>query len=255
MSNMRRSTFLSTLLAGATLALVGCDSSDSEEDSEDTEEDDSEDADTEDEESESEESDSDDESDSDEESDDEDDDTTESSVYTVEEGDEYATGTHHIVIDVQDYGTIEATLNANVAPITVSNFMHLTEDGFYDGLTFHRVVDGFMIQGGDPEGDGSGGSDQTITGEFSENGVTNSIPHTRGTISMARSTDYDSATSQFFIMQATNTSLDGYYAAFGTVNEGMDVVDTICETVEVEDDNGTVAAENQPIITSISIVD
>ncbi len=173
----------------------------------------------------------------------------------VSEDDPYATGVHHAVLEVQDYGTIEMTLNANVAPITVSNFCGLVEQGFYDGLTFHRVISGFMIQGGDPNGDGTGGSDETITGEFSANGVVNNIPHVRGTVSMARSSDYDSASSQFFIMHATDSSLDGLYAAFGTVTSGMDVVDSICESVAVEDSNGTVAAENQPVITSITLLD
>lgn len=169
--------------------------------------------------------------------------------------DPYATGVHHAVLEVQDYGTIEMTLNANVAPITVSNFCGLVEEGFYDGLTFHRIISGFMIQGGDPNGDGTGGSDETITGEFSANGVENNIPHVRGTVSMARSSDYDSASSQFFIMHATDSSLDGLYAAFGTVTSGMEVVDAICESVPVEDSNGTVAAENQPVISSITLAD
>lgn len=182
--------------------------------------------------------------------------TSEDATSEVDPDDSYATGTHHAVIEVEGYGTIEVTLNANVAPITVSNFCHLAEEGFYDGLTFHRVVPGFMIQGGDPEGNGTGGSDETIKGEFSENGVDNNIPHVRGTISMARSSDYDSASSQFFIMQETTPSLDGQYAAFGTVTSGMDVVDAICEKVPVADESsGLVAEEDQPVISSITIVD
>ncbi len=170
--------------------------------------------------------------------------------------DPYATGTHRVAIEVEGYGTIEATLNANVAPITVSNFCHLVEEGFYDGLTFHRVVPGFMIQGGDPNADGTGGSGTTIKGEFSANGVANNIPHVRGTISMARSQDYDSASSQFFIMQETTPSLDGQYAAFGTVTTGMDVVDAICESVLVADEqSGLVAAGDQPVIVSITILE
>lgn len=159
-------------------------------------------------------------------------------------------------MEVEGYGTIEATLNANVAPITVSNFCHLVEEGFYDGLTFHRVVPSFMIQGGDPNADGTGGSGTTIKGEFSANGVENNIPHVRGTISMARSQGYDSASSQFFIMQETTPSLDGQYAAFGTVTAGMDVVDAICETVPVADEqSGLVAAEDQPVIASVTILE
>ena len=175
---------------------------------------------------------------------------------SVDPDDPYATGIHHATIEVEGYGTIEVTLNANAAPITVSNFCHLAEDGFYDGLTFHRVVPGFMIQGGDPSGDGTGGSGENITGEFSSNGVANSIPHTRGTISMARASDPDSASSQFFIMQETTPSLDGEYAAFGTVTSGMEVVDAICEKVPVADEqSGFVAPEDQPVISSIEIID
>ena len=170
--------------------------------------------------------------------------------------DPYATGIHHVRINVEGFGTIEATLNANVAPVTVSNFCRLAEEGFYDGLTFHRVVPGFVIQGGDPAGDGTGGSDQTIVGEFEENGVSNDIPHVRGTLSMARSQDYDSASSQFFICQGDASSLDGSYAAFGTVTSGMDVVDAICESVSVADESsGYVAPENQPVISSVEVID
>ncbi len=182
--------------------------------------------------------------------------TSSSSVIdSVSADDAYATGTHHVTIEVADYGTIELALNANVAPITVSNFCNLASDGFYDGLTFHRIISGFMIQGGDPNGDGTGGSTRNIKGEFSKNGVENPISHVRGTISMARSSAYDSASSQFFIMHKTTTSLDGQYAAFGNVTSGIEVVDAICEKVQVEDSNGTVAAENQPVITKVTVVD
>ena len=177
------------------------------------------------------------------------------SLYVPAEDDPYATGVHHATIEVEGYGTMEVALNANVAPITVSNFCHLAEEGFYDGLTFHRIIEGFMIQGGDPQGNGTGGAEKNIKGEFSSNGVENNIPHVRGTISMARSQDPDSASSQFFIMQETAEYLDGEYAAFGNVTSGIEVVDAICEAVPVEDSNGTVAAENQPVIAAISIVD
>lgn len=159
-----------------------------------------------------------------------------------------------VQITVKEYGTIEIALDEEAAPLTVENFLKLTEEGFYDGLTFHRIIDGFMIQGGDPKGNGTGGSDETIKGEFSENGVENPLSHTRGAISMARSQDYDSASSQFFIVQEDSTYLDGQYAAFGYVTEGMDVVDKICEDVSVEDQNGTVLPENQPVIESIKVV-
>lgn len=159
-----------------------------------------------------------------------------------------------VQITVKEYGTIEVALDEEAAPLTVENFLKLTEEGFYDGLTFHRIIDGFMIQGGDPKGNGTGGSDETIKGEFSENGVENPLSHTRGAISMARSQDYASASSQFFIVQEDSTYLDGQYAAFGYVTEGMDVVDKICEDVSVEDQNGTVLPENQPVIESIKVV-
>ena len=168
---------------------------------------------------------------------------------------EYASGKHHATIVVGDYGTIKVELDADVAPITVANFCQLAEDGFYDDLTFHRVISGFMIQGGDPNGDGTGGSTRTIMGEFSANGVVNAIQHKRGVISMARSSDYDSASSQFFIMHADYDSLDGSYAAFGHVTEGMEVVDAICEKVTPTDDNGTVEKADQPVISSITIDD
>ena len=164
-------------------------------------------------------------------------------------------GTHHAEIDIQDYGTITVELDGDAAPITVQNFMDLANDGFYDGLTFHRIIAGFMMQGGDPNGNGTGGSENTIKGEFSANGVENSLSHTRGAISMARSQAYDSASSQFFICHADSTFLDGQYACFGYVTKGMDVVDEICDNTPVEDDNGTVKTENQPVIESIKIID
>ncbi len=172
-----------------------------------------------------------------------------------DDSEELLSGNHHVEIDVQDYGVIKVELQADEAPITVTNFINLANDGFYDGLTFHRIIDGFMIQGGDPNGDGTGGSDETIKGEFSENGVDNPLKHTRGAISMARSSDYDSASSQFFIVHQTSEYLDGQYAVFGYVYEGMDVVDQIATTVPVTDSNGTVLKENQPVITSIKVID
>ena len=165
-------------------------------------------------------------------------------------------GLHHVEIDVADYGTIALELDGDTAPITVENFLKLAKSGFYDGLTFHRIIDGFMIQGGDPQGNGMGGSDETIKGEFSANGVENDISHVRGVISMARNGyDMDSASSQFFIVQSDSTFLDGQYAAFGHVTDGMEVVDAICKDTPVEDSNGTVLAENQPAITEIRVID
>ena len=164
-------------------------------------------------------------------------------------------GTHHAVITIKDYGDIKLVLDGDTAPITVKNFVELAKSGFYDGLTFHRIIKGFMIQGGDPKGDGTGGSDKTIRGEFSKNGVENNISHKRGVISMARSQDNNSASSQFFIMHEDGDYLDGSYAAFGHVTEGMDVVDKIAENTPVTDSNGTVLKENLPIIEKIVITD
>lgn len=164
-------------------------------------------------------------------------------------------GTHHAVITVKDYGDIKLVLDGDTAPITVKNFVELAKSGFYDGLTFHRIIKGFMIQGGDPKGNGTGGSDKTIRGEFSKNGVENNISHKRGVISMARLQDNNSASSQFFIMHEDGDYLDGSYAAFGHVTEGMDVVDKIAENTPVTDSNGTVLKENQPIIEKIVITD
>lgn len=167
----------------------------------------------------------------------------------------YSTGKHHAEIVVKNYGTIALELDADVAPITVANFANLVNEGFYNGLTFHRIISGFMIQGGDPLGNGTGGSSKTIKGEFASNGVKNSISHVRGTISMARSSMPNSASSQFFIVHKDSTFLDGQYAAFGTVTSGIDVVDKICADTAVEDDNGTVAKNNQPVIEKITMID
>jgi len=136
-----------------------------------------------------------------------------------------------VVIDVKGKGKIKIELDRSQAPITVDNFEKLVKEGFYDGLTFHRVIYGFVIQGGCPEGTGMGGPGYTIKGEFSSNGVPNSIPHDRGAISMARAADPDSAGSQFFICHRDARYLDGQYAAFGHVVEGMEVVDEIAESL------------------------
>ena len=167
----------------------------------------------------------------------------------------YLSGTINAEIDVKDYGIIEVQLDAGTAPISVTNFVNLAKSGFYDGLTFHRIIEGFMIQGGDPNQDGTGGSEETIKGEFSANGVENDISHERGVISMARAQDYDSASSQFFIVQEDSTYLDGEYAAFGHVTKGMDIVDKIAQDAEPTDSNGTIEKENQPVINSIKIID
>lgn len=159
--------------------------------------------------------------------------TTEKDTPTDGADSESGTDPVHVEMSVKDFGVIQLELYPDIAPITVENFVSLANKGFYDGLTFHRIVSGFMIQGGDPKGNGTGGSEEEIKGEFSANGVENPLSHTRGVISMARSNDYDSASSQFFIMHADNKNLDGQYAAFGKVIEGMDVVDKIA-SVKVE---------------------
>lgn len=165
-------------------------------------------------------------------------------------------GKHHVEIDVKNYGTITLELDADAAPITVENFLKLANEGFYNGLTFHRIMEGFMMQGGDPEGTGFGGSDETIKGEFSANGVENPLSHTRGAISMARNgLSMDSASSQFFIVHQDSTFLDGQYACFGYVTDGMDVVDAICRDAKPTDDNGTIPAAEQPVITEVRVID
>lgn len=154
------------------------------------------------------------------------------------------------VITIRDYGKITVALDADAAPITVANFVKLAESGFYDGLTFHRIIEGFMMQGGESKTQTA----DTIKGEFSANGVKNSLSHTRGAISMARnSISMDSASSQFFIVQEDSTFLDGQYAAFGYVTDGMDVVDAVCTDAKPTDNNGSIAASAQPVIKSIVI--
>ncbi len=157
-----------------------------------------------------------------------------------------------VEITMENGGVMELELYPDIAPITVANFVKLASDGFYNGLTFHRIIKGFMIQGGDPEGTGMGGSDENIKGEFAANGVPNDLKHERGVISMARAKNPDSASSQFFIMHKDYPSLDGQYAAFGRMTSGFEVLDELAET-PVLDSNGTVARENQPVIKSIVI--
>ncbi len=164
-------------------------------------------------------------------------------------------GIHHAEIDIADYGTVSIELDGDTAPITVQNFMDLANSGFYDGLTFHRIIDGFMIQGGDPNGDGTGGSGNNIVGEFAANGYENNIEHVKGVISMARAQDPNSASSQFFIMVADAPHLDGQYAAFGHVTSGQEVVDKIAADAQPLDSNGTIAPEDQPVITAVRIID
>ena len=157
-----------------------------------------------------------------------------------------------IEITMENGGVIELELSPEKAPITVKNFEKLVSEGFYDGLTFHRIISGFMIQGGDPQGTGMGGSDENIKGEFRMNGVDNDISHKRGVISMARAMDPDSASSQFFICHADSEFLDGQYAAFGYMTSGFDVLDELAKT-HVIDSNGTVPRMAQPKIKTIKI--
>lgn len=170
--------------------------------------------------------------------------------------DELIRETVYVEMDIKDYGKVKLELDGETAPITVTNFVNLVNKRFYDGLTFHRIMDGFMVQGGDPQGDGYGGSGKTIKGEFSQNGVENNISHTTGTISMARGAyDMDSASSQFFICVADDIFLDGNYAAFGHVTEGMDAILQIAKDAKPLDDNGTIDKKEQPVINSIKIVE
>ena len=150
-------------------------------------------------------------------------------------------------IAIKDYGTVTVQLDPSAAPATVENFVSLAKDGFYDGLTFHRIIDGFMMQGG------AGQGAATIIGEFESNGHETPISHVRGVISMARASDPDSASSQFFIVQSDSTYLDGQYAGFGHVTAGLDIVDKICADAEPTDNNGSIAPEAQPVIESITI--
>lgn len=174
---------------------------------------------------------------------------------TADHKEDLLSGLHHAEIEINDYGTISLELDADTAPVSVTNFVTLAKEGFYDGLTFHRIISGFMIQGGDPLGNGTGGSDTEIKGEFSSNGVENNIAHERGVISMARSQNPDSASSQFFIMHQDSPHLDGDYAAFGHVTSGIEIVDQICENTPVQDDNGRVDAGDQPVIKTIRVID
>lgn len=167
---------------------------------------------------------------------------------------------YYVEMTVKNYGTILLKLDALAAPKTVENFIDLVNDGFYNGLTFHRVMKNFMIQGGDPEANGYGESKNKIYGEFYANGYDNPIKHKRGVISMARTGDPNSASCQFFICNSSSASvsnLDGYYAAFGYVVEGMDVVDAITEaTAKYGDANGMIAAKRfQPVIKKVKVVD
>jgi len=160
-----------------------------------------------------------------------------------------ANKTYYADIVIKDYGEITVQLDQKSAPITAANFVMLAQKGFYDGLTFHRIIEGFMMQGGAPKGVEA----EPIIGEFTANGYNNPLKHERGVISMARSNEMNSASSQFFIVHQTSPHLDGKYAAFGKVISGIEVVDDICESVKPSGGNGSIAAKDQPVITSITI--
>ena len=155
-------------------------------------------------------------------------------------------------IEMEDGGVISFELYPEIAPQAVRNFVYLARDGFYNGLKFHRIISNFMIQGGCPDGDGTGNPGYSILGEFDDNGIENDLSHERSIMSMARSADFNSAGSQFFICHGDSEFLDGSYAAFGKVTDGMDVVDELADT-PVLDRNGTVKPDDMPVILSITI--
>ena len=161
--------------------------------------------------------------------------------------------TTQVVMDIENYGEVTIELYEEAAPKTVANFVKLVENGFYNGLTFHRIIDGFMVQGGDPNGNGTGGSDETIEGEFANNGFKNDLKHEEGVISMARAKDPNSASSQFFIMVSSAPRLDGNYAAFGKVISGIEHINQIAKDARPIDNNGTILPDEQPVIKSIKV--
>ena len=164
-------------------------------------------------------------------------------------------GTKHAEITVEGYGTIKVELDGDTAPVTVGNFVKLAQAGVYDGSTFHRIMQGFMIQGGMESSTYHGEPIENIKGEFAANGVENNISHVKGVISMARATPYDSASSQFFIVESDSVFLDGQYAGFGHVTEGIEIVEQIAADARPVDNNGTILPDEQPVITSIVITD
>lgn len=164
-------------------------------------------------------------------------------------------GTHTAVMTIKDFGEVKIELYGDIAPVTVANFVKLIKKGFYDGLTFHRVIQDYMIQGGDPNGDGSGNSATRIYGEFKNNGFENSLKHEKGVVSMARSRDYNSASCQFFIMLGDESRLNGDYATFGKVVEGMDIIEAVADSIKSTGSNGEITEDKQPIIEKIEMLD
>lgn len=166
---------------------------------------------------------------------------------------ETAKATHYVTIEIENYGTLKGELYGKTTPYAVEQFVTLAQSGFYEGLTFHRIIEGFMMQGGAPNADSP--KVDPIVGEFAENGIENNLLHLPGVLSMARTNDPNSATSQFFIMHKEYPSLDGKYAAFGRITEGLDIVDKICTEIENTDSNGGVAAADQPVIKSVTVTE
>ncbi len=166
---------------------------------------------------------------------------------------ETAKATHYVTIEIENYGTLKGELYGNTTPYAVEQFVSLAQSGFYDGLTFHRIIEGFMMQGGAPNSESA--DVKEIEGEFAENGIENNLLHLPGVLSMARTPEPNSATSQFFIMHKEYPSLDGKYAAFGRITEGLDIVDKICTETENTDGNGGVAEADQPVIKSITVTE
>lgn len=166
---------------------------------------------------------------------------------------ETAKATHYVTIEIENYGTLKGELYGKTTPYAVDQFVTLAQSGFYEGLTFHRIIEGFMMQGGAPNADSP--KVEPIVGEFAENGIENNLLHLPGVLSMARTNEPNSATSQFFIMHKEYPSLDGKYAAFGRITEGLDIVDKICTEIENTDGNGGVAAADQPVIKSITVTE
>ena len=165
------------------------------------------------------------------------------------------TGKHDVEIVIKDYGTITMEIDADSAPVTASNFLNLAKKGFYNNLTVYRAIDGFAIYCGDPNKNGTGTSGETITGEFTSNGYNNPLSHVRGAVGMARGVNKNSASCQFYILQNEATYLDGEFAIFGKVTQGMEIVDRISSTAQVTGADGHITEANQPVISSIKVVD
>lgn len=166
---------------------------------------------------------------------------------------ENAVVTHYVTIEIENYGTLKGELYGKSAPVTVQNFVDLAQSGFYEGLTFHRIIAGFMMQGG--AGNSASAPVGKIKGEFASNGFENNLLHLEGVLSMARTNDMNSATSQFFIIHKASPHLDGDYAAFGRITEGLEIVDKICTEAVPTNGNGAIADEQQPVIKSVTVTE